>query len=156
MPLLLRVPDATPSAKRCSIPGSLLDVYPTLIDLCGLSPDPNQSGNGAPLNGYSLAGLIQDPSGQSWEGPQAAISSADTPVEALEIGQPGTLERQHHTLRAPRWRYSFCRDGDEELYDCQEDPNEWRNLADRPEMQSVKRQLREQLSARIGLDKETE
>jgi hypothetical protein len=44
-------------------------------------------------------------------------------------------------VRSERWRYIRYADGGEELYDHQNDPHEWTNLADRPEYASVKADL---------------
>ena len=47
----------------------------------------------------------------------------------------------NHALCDERYRYIRYADGGEELYDHQSDPNEWANLADRPEMAAVKARL---------------
>ena len=52
-----------------------------------------------------------------------------------------TYLRGNHAVRSERWRYIRYADRGEELYDHQTDPNEWTNLADRPAMASVKREL---------------
>ena len=43
----------------------------------------------------------------------------------------------NHAVRTPRWRYIRYRDGSEELYDHQNDPWEWKNLASDPQYQNV-------------------
>ena len=85
-------------------PVELLSIYPTLIDLCGLTPNKN-------LEGVSIAPLLKDPKA-NWE--HVAIS---------------TLGRNNHSIRDERWRYIHYADGSEELYDHETDPNEWNNLA---------------------------
>ncbi len=40
-----------------------------------------------------------------------------------------TLGQNNHAIRDQRWRYIRYADGTEELYDHQNDPNEWTNLA---------------------------
>ncbi|MDX2153762.1 MAG: DUF4976 domain-containing protein, partial [Bryobacteraceae bacterium] len=52
-----------------------------------------------------------------------------------------TYGRANHSIRTERWRYIRYRDGGEELYDHSSDPNEWTNLASRPEQATVKTEL---------------
>lgn len=101
---------------RCSRTVSLTDVYPTLIDLCGL-PDRSE------LEGRSLAPLLRDPS-TAWEHPAVT-----------------THGRNNHTVRSERWRYIRYADGSEELYDHDADPKEWHNLAESPDLDEVKAAL---------------
>jgi hypothetical protein len=44
-------------------------------------------------------------------------------------------------VRSARWRYIRYKDGTEELYDRSKDPNEWTNIAARPESAAVKKDL---------------
>ena len=88
----------------------LIDVYPTLADLAGLTPP-------AKLPGASLRPLLTKPDAD-WNRP------AFTQVE--RGGFPG------RSVRTPRWRYTeWGDDGKEgtELYDHQSDPGEMKNLA---------------------------
>ncbi len=94
----------------------LLDLYPTLLELCGLPRNPT-------LEGVSLGPLLRHP-GARWHRP--AISSRTAHA---------------HSVRTERWRYTRYRDGGEELYDHDHDPHEWRNLADRLAYGDLKRQL---------------
>ena len=90
----------------------LLSIYPTLIELCGLSANPE-------LEGVSLKPLLENPEAE-WD--NAAITS---------------LMQHNHTVRTQRWRYITYADGSEELYDHENDPNEWENLANKPELAEV-------------------
>ena len=109
VPLIISVPDGVKGAS--DNPVELLSLYPTLIDLCALPPNPR-------LEGVSLRPLLDDPHAP-WE--HVAIS---------------TLGQNNHSVRDERWRYVRYADGSEELYDHQTDPNEWHNLAARERTQS--------------------
>jgi arylsulfatase A-like enzyme len=118
MPFVVKVPGLKPG--RSIRPVSLIDLYPTLIDLAGL---PAKKG----LSGRSFVPVLKDPD-VVWDYP--AIT---------------TTSEGNHSIRNERWRYITTRWGDEELYDHKNDPNEWTNLASNPEYDSVKLHLRRAL-----------
>ena len=119
-----RVPGLTPeSGSVCSRTVSLADVYPTLLDLCGL-PDPPQA---QLFKGKSIRPLLGDPSAK-WNRPVYS-----------------TYAYNNHSVRTERWRYTRYANGDEELYDHAADPNEWVNLAGNPEHDTIKLRLAKQL-----------
>jgi arylsulfatase A-like enzyme len=111
VPLIFAGPGVTAGA-RCSRPAELLDMYPTLVELCGL---PARSG----LEGHSLAPQLQD-------------VRAPRPWPAITTHNIG-----NHGVRSERWRYIRYADGSEELYDVSQDPNEWTNLAGDPRFADV-------------------
>ncbi len=94
-------------AQVCSQPVGLIDLYPTLLELCGLPPRPANSGR-------SLVPLLR---------------KTDTPWRHSILT---TYARGNHALRSDRYRYIRYDDGSEELYDHGSDPNEWVNLASKP------------------------
>lgn len=115
VPLLIAGPGVARNA-RCRRPAELLDLYPTLVESCGLPP---RSG----LEGHSLAPLLRDAAApRSWP--------------AITTHGPG-----NHAVRTERWRYIRYADGSEELYDLDRDPNEWTNLAGHPEQAARKQEL---------------
>ncbi len=119
-PLIISAPDlAATQGKRCKQPVSLVDLYPTLVDLCGL---PERDG----LDGRSIAPLLRKPETQ-WEYP-AVISLRDD-----------------HAVRSQRWHYIRYADGSEELYDNFGDPYQWDNLANDKQFADAKTQLRKWL-----------
>ncbi len=105
--LMIAAPGVTKPGGRCARPVGLIDIYPTLIDLCGLDAKPE-------LEGESLLHLLKNP-------------GAKRARPALT-----THGRNNHTLRSERWRYVRYSDGSEELYDRDKDPMEWTNLASDP------------------------
>jgi len=86
-------------------PAELLDLYPTLIELCRFEPLPE-------LEGHSLVPQLEDP-------------QAPREFPAITTHGPG-----NHGVRSEKWRYIRYADGSDELYDMENDPNEWNNLAE--------------------------
>jgi len=115
VPLIFAGPGVTRGA-RCGRPVELLDLYPTLVELCSL---PARGG----LEGHSLRPLLQD-------------AHAARPWPAVT-----THNHDNHSVRTEQWRFIRYADGSEELYDERMDPNEWTNLAGEPAQASTKRDL---------------
>ena len=111
------LPSGTPAGARCDRITSLLDIFPTLLELCGLPQK-------ADLDGHSLVPLLRDPQ-TPWVFP--AIT---------------TYDFWEFSLRTERWRYTRYLDDSEELYDHSTDPEEWKNLALLPEYADVIRELK--------------
>jgi arylsulfatase A-like enzyme len=122
-------------------PVSLIDVYPTILDYCSLEKDPNAETNGQPLDGFSLRGLLENPTAGEWVGPAIAVTALASGAE-LGPNEPGPPQEQHYSIRSERYRYIICRNGDEELYDHLTDPFEWFNLAANEQYAPVIQKLR--------------
>ena len=102
------------AGRSCPAPVSLMDIYPTLNELCQLEQKVPQM-----LAGHSLAPLLNDPDA-NW--PYVAVSSHGE-------GNAAVTDARYHYIR-----YA---DGAEELYDHQNDPREYVNLAKQPELKPV-------------------
>ena len=102
--------------SRCHQPVSLLDLYPTLVELCDLQGPET-------LDGQSLEPLLREPS-------RATGRVVTT-----------TFDRGNISLRSDRWRYIRYSSGEEELYDLAQDPNEWSNLAGRAEYEGTRKKF---------------
>ncbi len=113
---LMISPGLTKPGMRCDRPVSMIDLYPTLLDIHKLSPRQE-------LEGQSLVPLLKNPA-LEWERPAVT-----------------TYFRNNHAVRSGRWRYIRYSDGGEELYDHQADEQEWTNLALKPEYATIKRNL---------------
>ena len=112
VPLIIVAPGVTTAGSRCDAPVSLVDLYPTLVELAGL---PAKDDN----DGQSLVPLLKNPNGD-WK------SSVLT-----------THGRGNHAVRSDDWRYIRYADGTEELYNHKKDPWEHKNVAGDPENASV-------------------
>ena len=104
VPAKSQASDFGKKGTTCSKPVGLIDLYPTMLEMCGLPANEKNEG-------MSLVPLLRDPS-QEW---RFAVLT--------------TYARQNHALRSERFRYLRMEDGSEEFYDHRTDPNEWTNLA---------------------------
>lgn len=108
VPMIVRVPGRTREGTSANGLLELVDIYPTLCDLCGIDPP-------ALLQGRSFAGLVDDPTGKGRETAYTVVS------RAKELGR---------SIRTTRWRYAEWGSSSEaELYDLEKDPAEHTNLA---------------------------
>ena len=140
-PLIISVPGyETNYGSSCNTITELLDLYPTLTELCGFKGQEPEI-----LQGKSLAGYL---SGEQQEDPNAF---------AYTVSYQG----RDATLRTDRWRYTrwgeTIEQGNEELYDHKNDPEEFVNLAENSDFQNVLKELRNKLErarekARTGLE----
>lgn len=145
VPLIIRVPGIT-KGGRTSYPVSLVDLYPTLADLCGLTGDTRKNGKGRPLDGHSLKPFILDPKTETWDGPDSALT-------ALFRWQKTYIpSEQSYSLRSKDWRYIRYSNGNEELYNHLDDPYEWTNLAGDPKYADKLESFRAKLEARLPKD----
>jgi arylsulfatase A-like enzyme len=103
------------AGTRCDQPVGLVDLFPTLCDLTGVSKPVH-------LEGHSLQPQLCDPK---------------TPHPPVLV----TVNPNNHAIISPEYRYIRYADGSEELYDRKADPNEWHNLASKAEMRPVMDQL---------------
>lgn len=135
---------------RVSRPVSTVDIYPTLLELCGF---PNKPHPNVALDGHSLVPLLVDPVHGVWAGPSVALTTMVGPAMKEDRKSIGTLKtdptRQVYSVRSERYRYILCPNGEEELYDHEIDPNEWTNLASAPEQAAIKQELRAQMETLV-------
>jgi arylsulfatase A-like enzyme len=115
VPFMVRVPGMTPADFKCEGVINLLDMYPTLVELCGLPPN-------AENEGRSFAPLLKNPK-MEWNHPTLT-----------------TYQFSNHSLTDGRYRYTWYggkAKGGEELYDHSTDPLEHKNLAANPESKEI-------------------
>ena len=150
IPFIVKVPGLGKPGSECPRPVSLIDVYPTLVDLCNLEGSNMKNDKGAALGGYSLRSLISDPGAGDWEGPGVALSAIISSRVKEGRNVPMRAEDEHFSIRGPVWRYTLANDGSEELYDHANDPNEWKNLAGDSSSLEIKSELKEELLKMTG------
>lgn len=132
MPLIIAAPGF--SKNRVSAkPVELLDLFPTLADLCGLEAPNN-------LEGQSLRPLLTKPSSDAWKKP--AVTQIWHSKKAWG-----------YSIRTERYRYTEWMEGTagRELYDHQEDPEEIHNLADSASSQEQIQRLSAMLKPYVNL-----
>jgi arylsulfatase A-like enzyme len=115
VPMIIAGPGVREPGKDRSQPVNLLDLYPTLVEMCGL---PHRS----ELEGTSLVPLLRNPGAKS------------NPTVSTYL--PG-----NHAVTDEKFRYIRYADGSEELYDSVNDPNEFHNLASQPRYELQKKEL---------------
>ncbi|MFY0653195.1 MAG: sulfatase [Cyclobacteriaceae bacterium] len=116
IPFIISAPGLK-KGDNCKEAVSLIDIYPTLLDLCDL---PTVDG----LDGESLVPQLTNP---------------NQPKKTPAISSIGP---SYHAIRDEQYRYITYGNGQEELYDHSKDQEEWVNIADNPKYQKIKMKLR--------------
>ena len=113
VPLIIAAPGARASGQASQSIVELLDLYPTLAELCGLPAPPE-------LEGKSLSPILDD----------ATKSVKEAALTQVRRGQNG----DGWAVRTKRWRYIEWAQGAKgaQLFDEENDPNESKNLAADP------------------------
>jgi arylsulfatase A-like enzyme len=124
VPLIISAPGAKGNGQSCTRIVESLDLYPTLVELLGQSPQKD-------VEGVSLAPLLNDPS-SPWDRPGYSVWSEDG--------------KTFHgvAVRTEKWRYAeFGQNGvnGAMLFDPHADPLEMKNLANDPQYRSVVAEL---------------
>lgn len=124
VPLIISVPGKQPAV--CHSLTELIDLYPTTASLCGLDVPER-------LQGRDISPMLDDPKHRVREA-------------AFCANRRGCL------LREDNWAYIQYQEdasGGCELFDMQSDPEQYHNLADRPEYQSLVQQFQDKLAAKL-------
>ncbi|MEL7500136.1 MAG: sulfatase [Planctomycetota bacterium] len=143
VPLIIRAPGVAKTETVSSKPVSLIDIYPTLIDLCGLSSETMKNEKGHSLDGHSLKPLLEDPDNGKWSGPDSALTAL------YKWRMKYDPSKESYSLRAHDWRYIRYENGKEELYFTQDDPYEWTNLASDSAHIATLKKFRKELISRV-------
>ncbi len=127
VPLIISLPGKKASAVACERTVELVDLYPTLADLCGLPPPDD-------LDGRSLRPLLDNP---------------DAPWDKPAFTQVWRGTFPGHSVRTERYRFIEWDNGQRgaQLYDYATDPEEQRNLIDSPAHADIVAELRDLVHA---------
>jgi arylsulfatase A-like enzyme len=121
--LMFRAPGVTKAGGVSERFVSLQDIYPTLAELCGLTPP-------AYLDGRSLVPLLKDPKAP-WQSTAITGLCDKTKTDLAYI-----------SIRHELGRYTRYGADQEEYYDNNKDPHEWSNKIDDPEYAANVKKLR--------------
>lgn len=127
-PAAVRIPGNPNNGHVVKQPIVSIDFFPTLLDYCSVEA------SGREAEGYSLRPLLEDVE-TGWKRP--AIT---------------TYGENMFSARSERYRYIRYPDGTEELYDHRADPNEYINLANRPDSKYVIDQFKKWIPERFASD----
>ena len=170
IPLIIKIPGSMPSVVL--EPVSLIDIFPTIIEMCNLKFETNKKANRRKVNsldGNSLLELIKKPSSKRWAGSSGALTmlgvginkttagigvnknkSAPWHIEIEQQLDDSLIKKQNYTLRNRDFRYILYKDGNEELYDHQIDTHEWNNLSENHDYRKIKKKMKRDLLKKIN------
>ncbi len=139
VPLIISKPGM--SAGKNQKPVELLDIYPTLLDLCGLPANKKNEGK-------SLKPLLENTEA-AWD--KVAITTYRKQEKHCLATKTPYIKDPSHGIYDERYHYIVYSDGSEELYDLQNDPNEWHNIASNPELNNIKNRLKASFSKQMSV-----
>ncbi len=148
VPFVVRAPGVTKQGGIAEHPISLIDLYPTLTDLCGISGDTRKNEKGIQIDGTSVRPFLENPKSREWEGPRIAVTMV------FDQQFDGNPHKQNWSLRSEDFRYIKYSDGTEELYDHRSDSHEWMNLAMNPEYDLIKNRIYQELLSMLPTPEE--
>jgi arylsulfatase A-like enzyme len=128
VPFIFKAPGFDNSGQKSNKPVSLMDIYPTLIDLCKLPIN-------AKNEGQSIVPILENQDA-TWTRPVVT-----------------TYGRGNNSVKNERYNYIQYHDGTRELYDREKDPNEWTNLAHNPQYSDVISKLKSYIPEESALNK---
>jgi iduronate 2-sulfatase len=146
VPLVIAAPGRCQAGSAAAAPVSLVDLFPTLAELCDVRAPAN-------LQGQSLAPLLADPAltGRGWAVTQVMRGGTRGRTSRPQEAEPPAAPFFGYSLRTPRYRYTEWDEGraGRELYDHDADPQELVNLADAPAHEAVVADLSRQLRSAV-------
>lgn len=137
IPLYISIPNSKEDFLVCNKPVSLIDLYPTLTEICQLKGNPAGNIGNKVFDGKSLVPLLKILDDDKW---------GNRPIlTAVQSNTSAKSSKPLFSLINEQYRYTLCTDGEEELYDHEKDPNEWTNLAQNEDYAEVKKSLNQQM-----------
>jgi iduronate 2-sulfatase len=146
VPLIIAGPGVAQPGSVAAAPVGLIDLYPTLAELCGVKPP-------EVMQGQSLAPLLRDATvtGRGWALTQVVRGGGFKRFGASPSVGDDVPRFFGYSLRTERWRYTEWDEGKEgrELYDHDADPKEITNLAEDPGRAALVGELSAKLRAAV-------
>lgn len=136
IPLVIHIPGET--TTEFNMPVSLIDLYPTLLDLAGI-PEPDEQ----ILDGKSLLPVIHD-------GAESSAILYAVSNEFLGNNEPAKVGHSHHALIYDDFKYIAYSSGEDELYNLASDFYENHNLVSDPDYQGIRNKMYRKLIGKIG------
>lgn len=136
IPFVVSAPDRY-RPSRCSTPVSLVDLLPTLMDMCHLPALENPA---APLSGTSLVPLLDGETG-----------GEHRPVISEYLGEGAVAPMI--MVRQEKYKLIYCPADPPLLYNLESDPDELTNLAGKEEFQAVEKKLTNIVNAHQDLNR---
>ena len=140
IPLIVSAPAIAQKTGKTDAIVEAVDIYPTLVDLCGITPS-------AKLSGKSLTPLLLNP-GMKWD--HVAYSQFCRPYKAITAQHPTHMG---YTVRDKDFRYTVWYNLNtgsieaRELYDMRQSPVETVNLAGQRKYRQAENKLAQMLKA---------
>lgn len=129
VPVIIRLPDGSSQNTVSETPVSLLDLLPTFLDMAGVAPQER-----LPVHGESLLHM--------------EIQDSDRQIFSENLAEGG-VKAPSFMIRRGRFKYVYVHGHDEQLFDLEDDPNEWTNLASDADYQEVVSKHRERILERF-------
>ena len=136
IPLIFKLPNQE-EGSEVDQPVSLIDIFPTLIDLCNLKGNYRKNVNGGDIGGFSLKPLLYD--NGKWQGPDGALTLVGN------NGHSKSENEQTYSYRTRQFRLIRYGNGKIELYDHYKDPYEWQNIANDKKNKKLIQQLNNEM-----------
>jgi choline-sulfatase len=121
VPLIVAYPDRRRAETKIGQPVSLVDLAATILDMAGVE-------DSLSLDGTSLMGLINGTDTQE----------RDIFSEMHTAGVFATC----FMVRKGQYKYIYVHGEDTQLFDLEDDPDEWNNLSGKPEYQEIETGLK--------------
>jgi arylsulfatase A-like enzyme len=164
IPLIIKLPGKEKKGTTVNHPVSLIDLFPTFMEVCQLLPPASNEYKTLKPGGYSLMPFLKNPKTNNWDGPEGALTllgaSINTPIPEFGINKnknalwhielqkeadDSLILQQNYSYRTEKWRYIMYKNGMEELYDHEKDPGEMHNLANDENFSDQKSVLKNQV-----------
>jgi iduronate 2-sulfatase len=131
VPMIIAAPKNKAPGKSCDRLAELIDIYPTVADVCNIKL-------AHAVDGKSLKPLLDDPALPGKKGAYTQVTRGGGKNDKAFLGR---------SVRTERWRYTEWPDGTAELYDQESDPREYVNLVNAARQASTRVELKALLHA---------